>query len=70
MLYSEVADGHHLVPSVGTHFRVAIIETYRSKDKGLPKSSSTLEAEPTTEQPTPGTSLPEDEHPLMIMMSF
>ena len=70
MTTNEDALGHHLAPFVGTHSHVAVVETRRSKDKGLPKSPSAPETQPAAEQSPPETSLPEEERPLIITMGF
>ena len=70
MSQDKDAEGHHLAPFVGTHPQVAVIETRRSKDKGLPRSPSAPEVQPAAEQTFPGTSTPEEERPLVITMSF
>ncbi len=70
MTHSGDADGHHMPPSVGTLPQVTVVETRHSKDKGLPRSPSALGAQQATTQPVAETSVPEDDHPLTVTMSF
>ena len=70
MTLNDEAPGHHLAPSVGTRSEIAVVETRRSKDKGLPRSPSAPEIQPAAEQTLPGTSAPEEDRPLVVTMSF
>ena len=70
MTINDEAPGHHLAPSVGTRSEIAVVETRRSKDKGLPRSPSAPEIQPAAEQTLPGTSAPEEDRPLVVTMSF